>query len=130
MMRSLLILLFICFSISLKAQITADQIKTGLAGKEWKITTYEIFGVKETPKPEQVNDKIVLNADMTFVIVENGKEYKGKWSILKPVEYINCKSTTGDWVKMYKVISIGEKESMIQFKDADLVKTNYYLVLK
>lgn len=128
-MRNILILLFLSFSLSLQAQITADQIKTGLAGKEWKVTKYEIFGVKEAPKPDQVNDKIVLNADMTFVIIENGKEYKGKWTIMKPVEYINCKST-GTWNKTYKVISIGEKESVIQFKDPDLIKTNYYLETK
>jgi len=129
-MKKLFTVFFLFIAFSSKAQITAEQIKTGLAGKEWKITKYEVFGVAEALKPEQANDKIVLNADMTFTIVENGKEYKGKWSIMKPVEYISCKSSTGTWNKTYKVISIGEKESVIQFKDPDLIKTNYFLVVK
>ncbi|HWZ22283.1 MAG TPA: hypothetical protein VNW06_06485 [Cytophagaceae bacterium] len=129
-MKNILTLLFLFVTVSLHAQITADQIKTGLTGKEWKISKYEVFGVAEAAKPEQSNDKILLNADMTFTIVDNGKTYKGKWSILNPVEYISCKATTGSWTKMYKVISIGEKASVIQFKDADLIKTNYYLEVK
>jgi hypothetical protein len=129
-MKYILIILFLFITISLQAQITADQIKTGLAGKEWKVIKYEVFGVTEALKPEQVNDKIILNADLTFTIIENGKTFKGKWSIQKPIEYILCKSTTGAWSKIYKVISIGEKESVIQFKDPDLIKTNYYLEVK
>lgn len=129
-MKNILTLLFLFVTVSIQAQITADQIRTGLTGKEWKVAKYEVFGVAEALKPEQVNDKIVLNADMSFTILENGKQYKGKWSIQKPVEYILCKSTTGPWSKMYKVISIGETQSVIQFKDPDLIKTNYFLEIK
>jgi len=111
----------------ISAQITADQIKADLTNKVWKITKYETFGVSEDPKEAQVNDKILLNSDMTFLIVENGKEYKGKWSILNPPTYITCKSIDGNWSITYKIISIGEKASIIQFKDPDLVKTDFHL---
>jgi hypothetical protein len=126
-MKKILTPLFVLLSISLFAQISEDQIKTGLAGKEWKITKYEVFGVIDAPKAEQVKDKIVLKSDMSFIIVENGKEYKGKWSIMNPVMYINCKSSIGSWSKTYKVISVGPKESVIEYKDPDLIKTKYYL---
>ena len=111
-------------------QITADEIKKGLAGKDWKIIKYELFGVDTAPSAEQASDFISLKADMTFVVKENGKEYKGKWSILKPVVYITCKAATGGWSKTYKVISIGEKVSIIEYKDPDLIKTKYHLEVK
>lgn len=123
-----ILFVFLCFTVN--AQITADQIKGELAGKEWKIVSYEVFGVNDAPKPEQVNDKIFLKADMSFVIVENGKEYKGKWTIMNPASYISCKAATGSWTKVYKVLSIGEKQSVIEYKDPDLIKTKYYLELK
>ena len=63
---------------SLKAQITAELIKKELTGKEWEIVQYETFGTTEDPSPEQLNDKIILNADMTFLIMENGTTYQGK----------------------------------------------------
>ncbi len=134
-MKNLAFLFFIFTSFTLRAQIsgdqiTADEIKKGLTGKEWKIIKYELFGVDSAPLPEQVNDIISLKNDMTFVVVENGKEYKGKWTILNPVVYINCKESSGLWSKTYKVISIGEKESIIEYKDPDLIKTKYHLEVK
>jgi hypothetical protein len=129
-MKKILMIIFALFSLSAKAQITAEEIKTGLAGKEWKIVKYEVFGVADAPKPEQLNDKIFLKTDMSFVIVENGKEYKGKWNVMNPSVYILCKATTGAWTKTYKIISIGEKESVLEYKDPDLIKTKYYLELK
>lgn len=120
--------IFLCFAVN--AQVTADQIKEELAGKEWKIVSYEVFGVNDAPKPEQVNDKILLKADMSFVIVENGKEYKGKWTIMNPSNYISCKAATGGWTKVYKVLSTGEKEASIEYKDPDLIKTKYYLEVR
>lgn len=111
-------------------QYTAEQIKTSLTNKNWSIVSYEMFGVAEEPKPDQVNDKILLNTDMTFVIIEKGKEYKGKWSIMNPSVYITCKATNTNWSKTYKIISIGETESIIQYKDPDLIKTDYRLVVK
>jgi hypothetical protein len=129
-MKKLWIIIFALFSLSVQAQITAEEIKTNLAGKEWKITKYEVFGVADAPKPEQINDKIFLKTDMSFVIMENGKEYKGKWNVMNPSVYILCKSATGSWSKTYKIISIGEKESVLEYKDPDLIKTKYYLEVK
>jgi len=128
-MKHVLLILFSFFTLTAQAQITADSIKTKLAGHEWKIVSYETFSVTDAPKPEQVNDKIFLKSDMSFVIVENGKEYKGKWSIMSPAVYISCKATTGGWNKVYKVISIGSIQSVIEYKDPDLIKTRYNLEL-
>ncbi len=114
-----------------KAQINADSIKNNLAGKEWKITQYETFSVVDAPKPEQVNDQLFFKADdMTFRIIENGKEYKGKWTIMNPAVYISCKSSSGNWAKVYKVISIDTRQAVIEYKDPDLIKTKYYLEQK
>ena len=127
-MKHFILPFLLFFTLTVNAQITADSIKTKLAGKEWKITKYEVFGVLDAPKPEQLNDQISLKPDMTFTIVENGKEYKGKWTIMNPVVYISCKAAT--WSKVYKVISINEKTAVIEYKDPDLIKTKYYLELK
>jgi hypothetical protein len=127
-MKHLILPFLLFFTLTVKAQITADSIKTKLAGKEWKISKYEVFGVMDAPKPEQVNDLISLKPDMTFTIIENGKEYKGKWTIMNPVVYISCKAAT--WNKVYKVISINEKTAVIEYKDTDLIKTKYYLEVK
>ncbi len=129
-MKKLLMIILVLSGYIAQAQYTAEQIKTTLTGKNWSIVKYEMFGVSEEPKPEQVSDKIVLNTDMSFVVIENGKEYKGKWSIMNPSVYIICKATNTSWSKTYKIITIGETESVIQYKDPDLIKTNYYLVAK
>jgi hypothetical protein len=121
------VLVLSAFCSSVYAQVSATQIKNELAGKEWKITKYETFGVVDQPTPAQLHDKIVLNTDMTFLIVENGIEYKGKWSILNPAEYIQCKAPAQSWDKTYKIISIGEKASVLEYKDPVLIKTKYYL---
>ena len=123
----LFLLVLSCFSV--KAQITATQIKNELAGKEWKIVKYETFGVEEEPKPKQVNDKMTLSKDMTFFIIEDGKEYLGNWFIQSEA-YINCKTKTGEWSRQYKVISIAEKTATIEYKDPDLTRILYRLELK
>lgn len=108
------------------AQITTEQIKKDWIGKEWKIIKYETFGIEEEPTEEQMNDKILLNSDMTFIIVEKGVEYKGKWRIQSP--YAFCKSESSTWERTYKIMSIEATSSTIEYKDPDLTKTLYYLV--
>jgi hypothetical protein len=107
------------------AQISADRIKLELTNKEWKIVQYEVFEIPEEPTAEQINDKIILNTDMTFVIVENGISYKGKWSTQSP--HIFCKTEDKTWAKTYKVMAIEGNKATIEYKDPDLIKTLYYL---
>ncbi|MDB5257381.1 MAG: hypothetical protein JWM14_2076 [Chitinophagaceae bacterium] len=128
-MKTIVSLLLVLCCYTLKAQITTGQIKNDLAGKEWKIVKYETFGVEEEPKVEQLNDKLVLNKDMTFFIIENGKEYLGNWTSTLEGK-INCKSKTGEWSRTYKVITIAEKTATIEYQDADLTRTLYRLEVK
>ncbi|MDF2454273.1 MAG: hypothetical protein K0R51_266 [Cytophagaceae bacterium] len=121
-----LLLVFCCYT--LKAQITTAQIKNDLAGKEWKIVKYETFGVEEEPKPEQLNDKFILNKDMTFFIVENSKEYLGTWTAA--AGKVSCTSKTGEWSRTYKVITLAEKTAAIEYQDQDLTRTLYRLETK
>ena len=121
-----LLIFFISIN-SLKAQITAELIKKELTGKEWEIVQYETFGMAEDPSPKQLNDKIILNADMTFLIMENGTTYQGKWSVQSP--YIFCKLEETNWTRTYKAMSIENQKSIIEYKDSDLTKTLYYLAL-
>ncbi len=129
-MRSVIvcsIMLTFCMAHSLYAQATAEQIKKEWVGKEWKIIQYETFGMAEDPSVEQAHDKLFLKPDMTFVIVENGKEYQGKWSV--QANYIFCKTDSPiKWSKNYKIMSIEAHISTIEYKDPDLTKTLYYLV--
>jgi hypothetical protein len=122
-----LLLALCCFS--LKAQMTSTQVNNELAGKEWLIVKYETFGVEEEPKAEQVKDKVVFNKDKTFFIIENGKEYHGKWMVQSEINIV-CKSQAGEWSRTYKVISIAEKTATIEYQDADLTRTLYRLELK
>jgi hypothetical protein len=114
----------LCYQIA-NAQISAERIKLELANKEWKIVQYEVFEIPEEPSPEQINDKITLNADMTFVIIENGMSYKGKWTVQSP--QIICKTEDKTWAKTYKVMAIDSNKATIEYKDPDLIKTLYYL---
>lgn len=128
-MKTIVSLLLVLSSYTLEAQITTTQIKSDLAGKEWKIIKYETFGVEEEPKAEQLNDKLVLNKDMTFFIVENSKEYLGNWA-LQPDGKVSCKSKTGEWSRTYKVISIADKIATIEYQGPDLTRTLYRLEMK
>lgn len=128
-MKTIVCLLLVCCCYTLNAQVTATQIKNDLAGKEWTIVKYETFGVEEDPKDEQLKDKILLNKDQSFFIVENGKEYLGNWS-LQPDGRIACKCKTGEWSRVYKVISIAEKTATIEYQGPDLTRTLYRLESK
>ena len=128
-MKTILSLLLVLCCYTLKAQITTAQIKTDLAGKEWKIVKYETFGVEEEPKAEQLNDKIILNKDLSFFIVENNKEHLGTWTAQAEGKVL-CKSKTGEWSRTYKVITIAEKTATIEYQDADLTRTLYRLEAK
>jgi len=128
-MKTIVSLLLVLVSYTLQAQITSAQIKSDLAGKEWKIIKYETFGVEEDPKVEQVNDKIVLNKDLSFFIIENGKEYMGNWSITADGK-VTCKSKSGEWSRAYKVISIADKIATIEYQGPDLTRTLYRLETK
>ncbi len=128
-MKTIVFLLLSLSCYTLKAQVTATQIKNDLAGKEWKIVKYETFGVEEEPKAEQLNDKVVLNKDMSFFIVENGKEYLGKW-VIQPDGKVGCKSKMGEWSRSYKVIAVAEKNATIEYQSPDLTRTLYRLESK
>ncbi len=128
-MKTIVSLLLVLCCYTLKAQITTAQIKNDLAGKEWKIFKYETFGLEEEPKTEQLKDKLLLNKDMTFFIVESGKEYLGNWTANGEGK-ITCKSKMGEWSKMYKVISITEKTATIEYQGPDLTRTLYRLETK
>ena len=123
-MKSFIFFLFL--SVTVVANTAIDDLKKNLS-KEWKIQQYETFSVQEMPGPDQINDKIHLKEDMTFFIIENGKEYVGKWTIISPANYISCKSSSGELNKMYKIISCTDKEAVLEYKDPDLIKTKYYL---
>ncbi len=127
-MKTIVSLLLVLCCYTLKAQITTAQIKNDLAGKEWKIVKYETFGVEEEPKPEQLNDKIMLNKDLTFFIIENNKEHLGSWTTASGK--VICKSKTGEWSRTYKVITFTEKTATIEYQDADLTRTLYRLETK
>jgi hypothetical protein len=128
-MKTIVSLLLVLCCYTLKAQITTAQIKTDLAGKEWKIVKYETFGVEEEPRAEQLNDKLLLNKDMTFFIIENGKEYLGNWTVSSDGK-VTCKSKMGEWSRMYKVISIAGKTATIEYQGPDLTRTLYRLETK
>jgi hypothetical protein len=128
-MKTIVSLLLVLCCYTLKAQSSATQIKNDLAGKEWKIVKYETFGVEEEPKAEQLNDKLVLNKDMTFFIIENSKEYLGNWSV-QPDGKVSCKSKMGEWSRSYKVIAVAEKTATIEYQSPDLTRTLYRLESK
>lgn len=128
-MKTMLFTFLLFFTYSVKAQFSSSQIKKELGDIEWQIVKYETFGVEEDPKEEQVNDKILLNSNMAFFIVENGKEYHGNWNILGDTR-IKCNSKSGEWSRTYKVISIADKNAALEYQDEDLTRTIYRLEQK
>ncbi|MCS6824163.1 MAG: hypothetical protein NZ529_07675 [Cytophagaceae bacterium] len=96
--------------------------------KEWSIVKYEMFGVQSLPDSSQINDKIHLKPDMTFVLIERGKKITGKWSVHNAGEWMFLHvSSPKTETRNFKIISVDDKEAVIEYKDPDLVKTKYFL---
>jgi hypothetical protein len=128
-MKNIAFLLLIFSGIFANAQTATDTLKAKLS-KEWFIKSYEQFSVTEEPEEEKKNDKIVFNADKTCTIVENGKSYTGTWLIDKSKTYILCILSNGVVKRNYKIISVGDKESIIEYQTPDLIRTKYQMVSK
>lgn len=116
------------FSFKAYAQVSNEQIKKDWIGKTWKIVQYETFGIIEEPSQEQVQDKILIHPDMTFFILENGKALKGKCNLQNV--YLTCTTEGNSWNKVYKITSLENQKSTLEYKDPDLIKTYYYLELE
>jgi hypothetical protein len=129
-MRNIVFVLFFIFSgIIVNAQTSGDTLKAKLS-KEWIIQGYEQFSVTEEPEEEKKNDKIIFKADKTCNIVENGKSYAGTWLIDKTKTYISCTLSNGAVKRNYKIISVGDKESIIEYQTPDLIRTKYHMASK
>jgi hypothetical protein len=115
-------------SLKINAQ-TTDTLKQKLS-KEWIINQYEQFGVVDDPEEAQKNDKLVLNADMTCTIVENGKTYSGKWVIEKTRTYIVCTLKEGTIKRNYKIISVNNTSAILEYQSPDLIRTKYHVTAK
>jgi len=127
-MKNLLLILLLVSSASLSLGQTTDSLKIKLS-KEWNIKGYERFGVIDEPSAEQKNDKVSFKPDNSCSIRENGKNYSGTWSIDKTKTYIMC-SLSGGIKRNYKIISVKNKEAIIEYQTPDLIRTKYHLEVK
>lgn len=113
----------------LLAAFTAfSQSKTEMLTKKWKITAYETFGVKEDLKDNQKKDYLEFKADKTFIGIENGVEVSGTWQVEKTNVYLFTTNAKTKEKRNYKIYSVSEKEALIEYKDATLIKTKYYMI--
>jgi hypothetical protein len=116
---NILLLFFMC-------NLVFAQTNTEKLTKKWKITAYETFGVKEDLKDNQKKDFLQFNADKTYSGIENGKEVAGTWNVDKTNTYLTTTSKNKE-TRSYKIYSVTDKEAVIEYKDATLIKTKYYL---
>ena len=125
-MKTLIFFIFI-FSITTTAYTqSTDSLKQKLS-KEWKLKKYEQFGLIDDPIEEQKNDKIILKSDLTCTVVEGGKSYTGTWGLDKTNVYIMCKLNNGTVKRQYKIISIQNKEAILEYQSPDLIRTKYHM---
>jgi hypothetical protein len=122
-MKTILSLIaFIFITNAVYAQTNAEKLT-----KKWKITAYETFGVKEDLKENQKKDFLQFNADKTYKGIENGNEVTGTWSVEKTNTYLTTTNSKNKETRSYKIYSVSDKEAVIEYKDATLIKTKYYL---
>lgn len=127
-MKHLFLLLILASSALVAQGQTTDSLKIKLS-KEWNIKGYERFGVVDEPSKDQKNDKVSFKPDNSCSITENGKNYTGTWSIDKTKTYIMC-SLSGGIKRNYKIISVKNKEAIIEYQTPDLIRTKYHMDAK
>ncbi len=139
--RSLLIALALFVGISVSAQIkstsaTKAPAKTGTskstqsgqtsggtttppacyAGKTWKLSKIEKFGVEKDPGDDQKGDMLILNLDGTFKIILKGVEKTGTYS---RGSWLNLKPADGSEALPIKVESCNDSELKADWRDGD-----------
>jgi hypothetical protein len=112
---------------SVYAQPSAEDIKDNWMGKLWKVVQYETAGMSENPSIEQTYDKIIIYHNATFIIVENGKVYKGSWTMQGSSFTCRADGEDSAWRKTYTVVSTNDRKSTMESQDMGSPKKLYYL---
>jgi hypothetical protein len=134
MEKSLMIFTFILFfmmgggySQSPAVKTTAVPLKKIIC-KNWKVKSYESFGVERDPDSLQIiNGKLVFGADSSVKITNIEKTINGKWFSDSKNTFLTMVYDTKE-KKVFKIISYSDTLFVIQYQTPDLIRTNYNLV--
>lgn len=65
--------------------------KEKLIDNTWVVDFYINGGVKSLPSIKNNNDKIIFNANNTFILIEEGEKINGTWSYIQKKNIIKIK---------------------------------------
>lgn len=65
--------------------------KEKLIDNTWVVDYYINGGVKSLPSIKNNNDKIIFNANNTFILIEEGEKINGTWSYIQKKNIIKIK---------------------------------------
>jgi|ERR1700741_98129 len=130
-MKNLLFLILLISGLTLSAQTkpktgTKPKAKTAavspfkdadLVGKEWKLKSWELFGIVKAPGDNNKNDMVLLNADGTFKLMLNNIPKTGTWK--RAGAYINFIQPDSKEKLAYKILSLEAKILKVDWREED-----------
>jgi len=112
MKTTLTILLLCAASFSSFAQTDIKDLSV-MYGKKWRIVGYGLAGQRLEANDIAKEDLTVFNADGTYLAVDKGKEFKGKWSYDPATTILTIKKEGQDEITELLVVSAGETETIL-----------------
>lgn len=73
--------LFVLLACYAMAQANAQIAPKQQLCKKWFYQKSKVLGVAYLPKPSEASDMIDFQADMTYSVIEEGVEKRGRWSL-------------------------------------------------
>ena len=112
-------------AIAQSAPKTSFTTKDSLLCREWKMKSFERFGLEHSPEDKQKNDDIIFTRDMKMKIVRDGVAKTGTWSTDKYKTYINM-VLDGNEKLMYKLMNVNDKELIYEYQEPSLIRTVFH----
>lgn len=101
-----------------KAAAASPFKDTDLAGKEWKLKSWEQFGIVKAPDDSTKNDMLLLNADNTFKLVLNNKSKTGTWKKSGAFIFFTQPDNAAEKL-VYKILSLEKNNLKVDWREAE-----------
>ncbi|MFL5752982.1 MAG: hypothetical protein ACJ76F_06215 [Bacteroidia bacterium] len=129
-MKNIIFLLLIFCGTTLAAQTkkkpTGSKTKTAaaspfkdsdLVGKEWKLKSWELFGIVKAPGENNKNDMLQLNSDGTFKLISNNTPRSGTWK--RAGVYLQFTQPESTEKLAYKILSVERNSLKVDWREEE-----------
>lgn len=103
------------------AQTTKEQLF-----KHWIFAGVEEFGVVRPPDSTAKNDFMEIKSDGTYILAKAEKKTTGNWAFNEKTSVLALYDLKTKKMISYTIKSMNEKEIVIEYQSADLVRTKYH----